>query len=735
MRGEGREGRLSPLAPRRSPLDRMFRPRSVAVVGASQNPSFVSGILKNLLRFSYAGTVSAVNPRYETILGAPCYPSVLDVPGPLDLVIIGVSSRFIPSILEQCEEKGVGAVEIVSSGFSEMGGAEGAQRQADLAAWAERTGIPVGGPNCLGLMNMSIGMMALPTTPERLIAGKVGAVLQSGMMAPSIIVPLLAREIGFTIGVTTGNEADLEAADYIRYCAEDEETRVIACYTEQIKTPAKFIAACHLAAERNKPVVMLKIGRSEIAQWSALAHTGSLVGADDVTDVVLRKLGVIRVDTVDDLYEAVAIFHSRRLPRGGGVVPVSVSGGAGGLLADLAQGIGVEFPPLPRKTAEALRTIVPEYGNVGNPLDITGQGVFETEMARGAFDQLATAGNLDIVVWCRSFPCNLDRQTPVGQILEQAVEQYPEILFLVMSLVSGHFYPSAAADAPPAEPYNHLDGIPFLQGSESGLKAIAALVRYAEWKRGRPSPPDPLSLPRERGSRSEVAERARILVQSASGRALTERESKAVLALYGIRTTREILAADSEHAVAAAEEIGYPVALKAEAPDLLHKTEAGAILLNVADEAGVRRGFKRVLTNAWSAVPAFSVNGVLVQEMIPSGTEVIMGMSRDPQFGPVVACGLGGIFVETLKDVQLLLPPLTEDEVRRALTRLRGYPILQGTRGDSPADLDALVDVLLRFSELCQDLGDVVQEIDVNPLIVTSDAVCAVDCLIVPAGG
>jgi acetate---CoA ligase (ADP-forming) len=716
-------------------LDPMFRPRSVAVVGASQNPSFVSGIFKNLLRYSYEGTVSAVNPRYESILGAPCYGSVLDVPGPLDLVVIGVASRLIPTVLEQCEEKGVGAVEIVSSGYSEMGGAEGAQRQAELAGWARRTGIPVGGPNCLGLMNMTIGMMALPTTVERLIPGKVGAVLQSGMMAPSVIVPLLAREIGFTVGVTTGNEADLEAADYIRYCVEDDETRVIACYTEQIKTPAKFVAACQLAAEQNKPIIMLKIGRSEIAQRSALAHTGSLVGADDVADAVLRKLGVIRVDTVDDLYEAIAIFHTRKLPRGGGVVPVSVSGGAGGLLADLAQEIGVEFPPLPRQTAETLRTIVPEYGNVGNPLDITGQGVFETDMVRAAFDQLATAGNLDIVVWARSFPCNLDRQTPVGQILEQAVEKYPEILFLVMALVSGHFYPGAAADVPLAEPINHLDGIPFLQGSESGLQAIAALIRYAEWRRTRAL--TPALSQRERGPESlvpeAVAEQARALVASAGGRALTERESKAILALYGIRTTREILAADSEHAVAAAAEIGYPVALKAESPELLHKTEAGAIMLNVADEDGVRRGFKRVLTNAWSAVPAFSVNGVLVQEMIPSGTEMIVGMSRDVQFGPVIACGLGGIFVETLKDVQLLPPPLSDGEVRRALARLRGYPILQGTRGQRPADLDALVDVLLRFSELCLDLGDIVWEVDVNPLIVTSDSVCAVDCLIVPA--
>lgn len=714
-------------------LDAMFRPRSVAVIGASPNPSFVAGIFKNLLRYGYEGKVAAVNPRYETILDAPCYPSILDVPDPVDLVVVGVANRLIPTILDQCEQKGVGALEIVSSGYSEMGGVEGAQRQAELAAWAQRTGIPVGGPNCLGLMNASIGMMALPTTVEMLIPGCVGAVLQSGMMAPSVIVPLLARNIGFTIGVTTGNEADLEAADYIRYCVEDENTRVIACFTEQIKTAAKFIEACELAADAGKPIVMLKIGRSETARHSARAHTGSLVGTDEVTDVVLRKLGVTRVASVDELYEAVAIFHTRTLPRGGAVVPISVSGGAGGLLADLAQDIGVSFPALPEETASKLREVVPEYGNVGNPLDVTGQAVFDTHIVKGALNLLAEAGNLDIVVWARSFPSKVDRQTPVGQALEEAVQKHPEVLFLVMSLVGGHNFVGASADVPIVDPMDHLGGIPFLQGSENSLKAIAALTRYAEFQRTRRE--TRLGALRPRRVPESVGERARMLVRAAGRRPLTERESKAILALYGIPTTREILAASFEDAVAAAEQIGYPVAVKIESPDLLHKTDAGAIVLNIADEAGLRRGFKRVLANSWAVVPGDAIHGVLVQEMVAPGSEVIVGMSHDAQFGPVIACGLGGIFVETLKDVQLLLPPLSDRDARQALERLRGYPVLQGTRGAAPADIDALVDVLLRFSELCQDLGDVVREIDVNPLIVgeAGSGVCAVDCLIVPA--
>lgn len=712
-------------------LDPLMAPRSVAVVGASPNPSFVSAILKNLLRHGYAGPVAAVNPRHARVLDAPCYPSLLDVPHPVDLAVIGVAHRVVPAVLAECERKGVGAVEIVSSGFSEMGGEEGARRQAELAGWAARTGIPVGGPNCLGLMNARIGLLALPTVLERLVVGQVGAVLQSGMMAPSVLVPLLSRGIGLTAAVTTGNEAALECADYLDYFVQDDATRVIGCFTEQIKTPAAFVAACERAAAARKPVVMLKIGRSEGARRSALAHTGSLVGADGVIDAVLRKLGVIRVESVDELLEALAVFHARRLPRGPGVVAVSVSGGAVGLLSDLAPGAGVTFPPLPEATAEKLRGVVPEYGSVGNPLDLTGQGVFQAEILEGALDTLAEAAGVDVIVWGRAFPSRLDRQTPIGQVLERAVTKHPEVQFLVLSLVGGHLHPSQNPDLPVIDPVVALDGVPFLQGSEPGLKAVAALIRYAGFQRARDTRgPAPARL-----TPPDAAERARALVRASGGRPLTEREGKAVLALYGIPTSRERLATTADDAVAAAGAIGYPVALKVESPDLLHKTEAGALLLDVRDDGAVREGFARVLAGARRAAPAAELRGVLVQAMAAPGAEVIVGMTRDPQFGPVVACGLGGIWVETLGDVQLLLPPIAEAEARAALGRLRGAPLLRGARGRAAADVDALVDTLRRFGQLCLDLGDLVREIDVNPLILGApgQGVCAVDCLIVPA--
>ena len=342
----------------------------------------------------------------------------------------------------QAEAKGVGALEVITSGYAETGPV-GARRQAALSAWAERTGIAVGGPNCLGLMHAPSGMVALPTGFPEMTPGPVGVVLQSGMMAPTVLVPLLARGMGISFAVTTGNEADVEAADYIRYLAEDEQTRVIGVFAEQIKTPAKFIEACTIAAEQRKPIVMLKIGHSEAARRAALAHTGSLVGSDDVIDAVLRKLGVSRVDSVDELLEQLAVFHSSRLPQGSGVATVIVSGGAAGLLSDLAPRCGVNFPPLPEATAAALREVVPEYGNVGNPLDVTGQAVFQTEILARSLDLLAEAPGIDVVVYGRGFPSRLDGASPVGKILADAIARHPDTVFLAMALVGGHFYPSA----------------------------------------------------------------------------------------------------------------------------------------------------------------------------------------------------------------------------------------------------------------------------------------------------
>jgi len=724
------------IADRLQRMHALLRPRSVAVVGASPNPSFVSAALRNLGRFGYTGQVVAVNPKYDRIADVPCYATLADVPHAIDLAVIGVSARFVPSVLEDCERKGVGAVEIITSGFAETG-PEGVERQQHLTEWARHTGVVVGGPNCLGLMHAPTGMVALPTAFERVTPGSVGVILQSGMMAPTVLAPLFARGIGITFGVTSGNEADLELADYIQYYVEDDETRVIGCFAEQIKTPSRFIEACELAAEREKPIVMLKIGRSDAAAGAALAHTGSLAGSDAAVDALMRKLGVSRVNSVDEMLEQLAIFHAPRRSRGSGVAAVIVSGGAAGLLSDLATDCEIDFVELPEPTLAALQDVVPEFGNVGNPLDLTGQAVFQTEILSRSLDLLAESPNVDVVIYGRSFPGALDRQAVVGRILEDAATRQGQIVFLAMALVGGHFFKQPSPDIPIAEPMDRLAGIPFLQGSEYGLRAVRALIDYGDFLRHR----DAGQTARRdvaQTDRRDVAENARrsspepSVPLSFSAEAVTEREAKLVLARYGIGVTREHLATSVESALAAAEEIGWPVALKVESPDLLHKTEAGAIALNVADSAALRNAYDLVLKRARDTAPAASVRGVLVQEMVSGGTELILGMKRDPHFGPVIAVGLGGIFVEVFEDIQFLLPPVSEAEARAALQRLRGFKVLQGARGRAPADIDALVDSLIRFSELCLDLRDSVDEIDINPLIVLPQGVRAVDALIVP---
>jgi acetyltransferase len=694
-------------------LDPLLRPRSVVVVGASPNPSFVSAIHRNLLRHGFSGPVAAVNPRYETVADAPCYPTVLDVPWPIDLVVVGVAWRFVPALLEQCEQKCVGALEMITSGFAEAGG-DGIERQAQLASWAQRTGTAIGGPNCLGLMHAPTGMYALPSTFAEVVSGDVGLVLQSGMMAPSVITPLFARGIGITWAVTSGNEVDVDVADYISYFADDDQTRVIGCFAEQIKRPAAFIDACERAAAARKPIVMLKIGRSEAARRAALGHTGSLVGADGVIDAVLRKYGVTRVASVDEMFEALAVFHSRRLPRGTGLAAISVSGGAAGLMSDLAADCGVSFAQLADETQAKLREVVPEFGNVGNPLDVTGQGVFQPDLLERSLDLLAADPSVDAIVYARSFPSRIDAATPAFQTLTRSIETNPEVPILAMSLAGGHFFPAPVPDTPMQDPRDRLDGVPLLQGAEYGLKAVGALMRYAAFLRSHSTS--------ERRADPAASAIARGVIREARGERLSARQGSAILAAYGISTSREELATSRSEAAVIAARMSYPVAAKVEAPSVAHKARAGGVKLGLETAAAVEAAFDHLIGVAHDA------EGVLIQQMVGNAqAEIIVGMSHDPQFGAVIACGLGGVFVETLRDVQLLLPPVSAAEARAALSRLRGAALLER------ADIEAVIDVLERFSELCLDLDDVFTEIDLNPLIVrsTGQGAVAVDSLFV----
>ncbi|WOH80398.1 acetate--CoA ligase family protein [Bradyrhizobium sp. BEA-2-5] len=709
-------------------ISQLFRPESVAVVGASQKGGFATEILTNIKKWGFSGEIVAVNPRYTQVAGVPCYPSLTSIPHPVGLAIVAIPSKAIPDVLEDCEAAGVKGIQIISSGFAEQPG-EGASKQRWLTEWAARTGIPVLGPNCFGLMNAANQLMAVPLDFHTMKAGGISAILQSGTLVYSLIVPLLARGIGIGRVVTVGNEACLDVANFIDYFVDEEDTRVITSYCEQIRRPLEFIKACERAADKGKPIVMIKVGRSERARQAALAHTGSLVGSDEAIDAVLKRLGVIRVDTVDDLIETAVALSSKKRPRGPRVAFASFSGTAAGILSDVADFYGIEFQPLPAPTKARLDAVFPEFGNVGNPLDLTAQGGYDTHIIDESLSTLATCGAYDMVIWGRGFPSCLDMRSALGQALTRAAAAAPEVVFPILSLAGGHFYTSLDPKDPMIEPKADFEGMPFLQGLAPGLKALSALIGYAEFLRDR-KPGDRLSSQRDR--RSACYSEALRIMRQAKGDVLTEREGKRLLALYGIPVTREALATRADEAARIAQNLNCPVVMKIESTEIVHKTDVGGVVLNIPSAEKAAEVFDQVMNSVRSRRPEAHIAGVVVQEMVKSGPEIMLGATFDPQFGPVVAFGLGGIWVEALNDVQVLLPPFDAADVQSAIGRLRGAGVLRGARGEAKANLEGLADCIVKFGTLCTDLADEIGEIDINPVILSAygAGMTAVDCLI-----
>jgi acetyltransferase len=710
-------------------MDRLLKPKSVAVIGASPNPSFVSGIFRNVIGTGFKGNAYPVNPNYREVAERVCYPSLRDLPEPVDHVVVGIPGRLLPRVMADAEASKAKTLNIVSSGFAESAGEEGWQRQLELRAWARKTGIRVVGPNCLGLFSTAQRLNALPGWYDLVGPGKVAIVLQSGQMASSIATPLASRGIGFAHIVSTGNEVDFDAADFIRYFVEDPDVGVIGAYVEQFRTPEKLRAAAALAAERGKPIVVLKVGRSDGARQAARAHTGALVGSDRAIDALFRQSGIHRVHSVDEMFEALAIFHAPKLPKGDGIGAIFVSGGAVGLSCDMAGETGVRFPALAEATMDRLRACIPEYGTAGNPLDITGQGVFDAPIFEGSLAALAEDPAIDTIVYGRGFPSRLDRKAIVGRLLSEAVEKYPDKLFLIFSLVGGTFHAQPAPTPPLEEPMSELGGVPFLQGTDLTYKALAGLQRYAAFQRQRAAAK---SVPRVTPAGTRAKARALLTGIFARGvSALTEREGKQLLQLYGIPVTREALATSAEGAVAVAERLGFPVVMKIESPDIAHKTEAKAVRVGVKTPEATRQAYGEILANARAYAPGAELRGVIVQEMVRDGVQTIVGMARDPELGPSIAFGLGGVLVELLDDVSLRLPPFDRFEARAMVDGLRGRKLLDGLRGAPPVDVEAAVDAIVRLADMAGDVGDLVGEVDVNPLVLLPKGAIALDCLVV----
>ena len=702
----------------KSDLQILFNPSSIALIGASESSSRARAIFNNLKEFGYRGKIFPVHPKRDKAFGLRCYPKITDIPEVVDAFIIAIPRDQVIPALEGCAEKSVQAGVIISAGFAEAS-AEGKVLQERLTEIAEVAKIRICGPNCYGVANIHERVALLLGTDVRHVQpGKIGLVFQSGGLLNLTLLAAWDRGWGISHAISCGNEAVIHATHYAEYLVRDSRTRVVGILTEGIKDPEKFLAVARLAAELEKPLIVLKIGKSERAVKAAQAHTGTLVGSDAVYDAVFKQYGVVRVHDLDDFIETAELFAKRKRPRGGRLGFIAPSGAECGLIADIATEAGIDLPELPAKTVDRLKKVQSPFLSIRNPLNAPEQYTRKEEIFNECIAALLDADNLDIVGLRLPLPRMREDGDVVSRFTDLArASQKTGKLVIVFS--------RASVSLP--EYWRQLlreHEIPFLLEYRKGFKALKSLLHYYQ------------VIDRDKASLYSAVRvdvdlgKVKGLLRS-FGRTLTERQSKQILAEYGISIARESLATSAEEAVEIARRIGYPVVLKIESPEIAHKTEARAVEIGISNDAEVRAAYGGIMENAQAYNSAAQINGVLVQEMVSGGREVIIGMTQDSQWGPTIVLGLGGILVELLKDIAMRVAPLTRFDVEEMMHELKGAKILKGFRGQPPADIAAVIDIVLRFSQLCLDLKDDIVEIDINPLMVFENGKGAkvVDCL------
>lgn len=710
-------------------LQPLLRPRSIAIVGASPNPGRATGAYNNLRKLDFAGPIYPVNPKYPEIWGLPCCPSVADLPEAADCAIISLPASVVPGVLRQCAQRGVRAAVVLGSGFGEAG-PEGKRLQAEVVSICQEAGILLCGPNCHGVINLVDGVaVSAGTMPEQTSSGGLALVMQSGVILGNLIDVLSQRGITFSYLVSSGNEAVVNSAQYLADVVETPETRVVAMFMEGIRDPEGLKYGLRRAAELGKPVLVLKTGRSERGQQAALAHTGSLTGSDAVIDAVLREYGAVRVGDLDELVETAALFMSGQ-ELGPGLGVLTISGAGCGLVSDLADEVGVVLADMDARTLTRLQEVLPDFATPSNPLDVTGAvgerpGLFAACME--AWQQDPNVGTIAVAL--RAGRQAVGQRSgrrggyyEMAEVASQAVQSggKPVICFTL----TGPAYDQEMVSI-------LLEGrVPFLFGSKAMLKAVRHGLAYRTFREVRKRIPA-----EQRDGRVQWSDTAlHLLRQGVSGKALTERSSKAVLAAYGLPVTQEGLAVSAHEAALLAQRMGFPVVIKVESADIPHKTEAGGIRIGVRSAEEAKSAFMEVVSNARRYKPDAEIAGVLVQEQVPAGVEMIVGARVDSQFGPVVVVGLGGIYVEILRDTALMPAPVSDDQARAMIAQLKGLPLLSGARGRPRADVGALAQVVSRLSWLASDLQGQIAEIDLNPVIVLPEGQGArvVDALVVP---
>jgi acetate---CoA ligase (ADP-forming) len=697
-----------------------MRPASIAVVGASQRMTRATRVVANLQRFGYAGRVYPINPRYTEILGLPCYPDLASTPEPADTVVVAIPAEQVPAILTAAVESGVRGAVVLSSGFGEAGPV-GRARQDELERLAAERGLLLCGPNCYGVFNIRLGAATFSADiAEPLRAGAVAVVSQSGGFSHAIGEYLMQqRAVGLSYIVSCGNQAGLTVEDYIAFLVEDADTAVVGAFVEGFKQPERFRMAAARARERRKPIVVLKVGRSEGARQAMLAHTGSLAGTLEIVEAALRQSGVVQVSTLNEMIDTIALLAAARghARPGWRVGILSGLGGECGRAADAAERAGVELPALSAASIERLRSFMPEFGNPRNPLDGTGAMYEDARLFPQLFDVLLRDEAVDVVA------VNLRANVPrpggsapsreFARAMSEALRRGTDRLVVAFSSFAG-----GDLDQTVVRRLAEV-GVPFLESTETAMAALRHAGEYRSF------------LDRPAGATS-VAEARPGQALPRPGGVLGNADAMQLLRDFGVPLAETLPAKDAAAALDAAERLGYPVVLKIDSPDIAHKTDVGGVRVGCGDAAAVRAAVGEMLDEVRQRAPAARLDGVLVQRMITGGREMILGVKTDPRFGPAIVCGFGGVFVEQLRDVTIRVPPIGPADAAAMIAELRGAAILAGARGRPPADTEALADVIVRLAALAEAHGPALRALDINPLLVldAGRGAVAVDWLI-----
>lgn len=703
------------LSPER--LHTFFRPQSIALVGATDNSRWSLCTFENLKRFEFPGPVYLINPFRETAHGERTYKSLGDLPEPVDLAFIMVPTHSVFPIVQEAAAMGTRHFVVLTSGYSEVG-VEGARLERELLAFAREHDLVLLGPNGNGFINVTsrVTPYGLPISPP-LAAGPVGVVLQSGALASAVLAFAQAHAIGLSLLVSMGNESMISVTDVVDYLLEDESTRSIALFLESIRHPDELRRIAAKARARGKPIVALKIGRSEASARTALSHTGAIVGDDKVNDAIFRQLGIMRVHSLEDLLITAGLAGNIQPLPGRRMGIVTPSGGACDILSDLAQDEGITLPDFAPETLAQLKAILPPFSTPHNPLDVTGYIVVDGTLQSRALEAVVRDPNIDFIFNLVSIegnrpldPVALENQVALYQHLAEIVRGSPHPVVLVSN--------TCLDLTNTARTLVERTGLHFVAGLEHGMRAIGRLLWWAEAQRASPGEPftqEPIALPSLsaplRGTWSEA--RARVLLQQ-----------------VGIPVVPGRLVTTLDEALQAAQELGFPLALKIQSAEIAHKSDVGGVALNINSEEALRQSYDTMHERVRAALPRAELEGFLVSPMRSAGLELLVGIIRDPLWGPVLSLGLGGIWTEALQDTSVRVLPVNQGEIHSMLNELRGAALLRGSRGHHAVNLDALSQIIYHISLLAQSLGPELAALEINPLLVDATTIEALDVLL-----